>query len=167
MAQVPRPKLGRHLVSVYIYGQAVANNGVLSDDGSPWIIATPPPDPRNVTTGVSLSESPEVVEINAANTTQRNEVITSDGWDLSLSIYQVNNTNDPNPFLTMVAYYDYFRVVWTEGTVPGSIRQFVFYGRRGQPTNPTEGRGEQLATFNLGPVDVGHPTVPQLSWTLS
>lgn len=170
MAQTPKPQLGRHLVSVLVYGLDESAAGVLttsSSYGSPWLIAAAPPDIRNVTTGLSLNESPEVTEINAANTGQRNMVVVSDGWDLSLSIYKVNNTRDPNPFIAMISYFDRFLVVWTEGTVAGSIKTFSFYGLRGSPTNPLEGRGEQIASFNLQPIDVGWPTIPQLSWTLT
>jgi hypothetical protein len=51
--------------------------------------------------------------------------------------------------------FDYFRVVWIEGTVAGSIYQNIFYGVKGDLEKPFEGRGEQLTTMRFMEMDPG------------
>lgn len=165
-ATIPMPLLGRHLTSVVITGQTVSSAGVLSD-GTSIIVAAAPPNAQNVFRTGQFSSEPEAVEVNAANTSQRNEIVVSDGMSLTLEIFKVNNGNDPDPLMALHLAYDVFKVVWVEGTVIGSVQTCTFYGRRGNLTTGIQGRGEQIAEAQFGPVDPGAPTVAQFSRVLS
>lgn len=164
---VPRPMLGKFYTSGILYGLDVADNGQLTVDGSNGsvvTILTVPPDPLNVGRSVNLTDEVGVIEVNALNTTQMNEVILTDAWTLALEIYLVNNGNDPNPLYYLAENFDYIKYVGARGTVIGSQEVTVFYGHRGAITIPVQGRGEQMCDFTLGPID---PGIAQVSRTVS
>ena len=162
----PRPQLGIHLTSVTISGLQVAASGALSV-GTTVVVGTVPPSVANVVRHVNFTDSPGHQEINAMNNAQRNQVITDDGQTLDLQIYNVNNGNDPSPLVNLWLNYNYFYVVWVEGTVPGAIYTHYFYGVRGDLEKPFEGRGEQLATAHFLEMDPGAPTIPQYTRILT
>lgn len=165
--QVPKPQLGQHLTIFTVRPQAVSAAGVLSDTGSAISL-------WGVRRGLGLQTSVEKTEINSASRTQQNEVILSQGRSMNIDIWLVNNASDPNPLETLIESYDYFKVEWTTGTVTGSIEANAFYGLRGNKSLTLEGRGEHIATLELGPVDVqwaptaaGMGTLAQLTRTIS
>ncbi len=166
---VPKPQLGPDLTEVTIYGLISASNGALSAPGgdATVTVGTLSPNPLNVVRHVNLTDSPGHQEINAMNTRQRNQVIIDDGQTLDLQIYKVNNGNDPNPLITLWQSFDYFYVIWVEGTVSGAIYTNYFYGVRGDLDDPYEGRGEQLCTAHFMEFDPGAPTVPQFTRVLT
>jgi len=166
------PRRGRDLVQCTIAGLAIAANGVISV-GSAYVSLTTSPFAANPATPgfvnqsvlrtKGLTESPEDQEINALNTTQRHMVTISDGFNLTLDIFLVNDTRDPNPLLTLIASYDYFLVQWAEGASGGSQEVCALYGKRGEFSTGTDGRGEQMASLQLGPCD---PGIAQFTRTL-
>lgn len=147
MATIPVPQLGKDLTAVALIPQAVSAAGVLSDGTSVNLLAK--------MRGLRLSTTVERTEINAMNTTRQNEVILSTGRSLSLDIFLVNNGTDPNPLETAIESADYFKVTWTVGSATGSIEAYTFYGVRGSLELNLEGRGEHIASLELGPVDIG------------
>ena len=171
--KIALPRRARDLVQVTIAGLAVAADGTLSVDSDYVTLATSDLAGNPATSGPTnqgflrskgLSESPEDQEINALNTTQRHMVTISDGFHLTLDIFLVNDTRDPNPLFTLIGIYGYFLVQWVEGTAEGSIEVVSFYGKRGEFSTGTDGRGEQIASLQLGPCD---PGVPQLTRSVS
>ena len=160
--RTPKPFLGIDLVSVIIYGLNEGDDGTLTVD-SYVVVGSTPPDIRNTIRHNNLTGSPGHQEINAMNTRQRNQVIIDDGVTMDIQVFNVNNTYDSSPLTTMWLSYDYFMVVWQEGTVPGSITVNTCYGVRGDLDKPLEGRGEQLTTLHFLEMDPGSPTISQ--WT--
>jgi hypothetical protein len=151
---VPKPLLGPDIVSGTISGLLVAANGVLTIDSTVTFLAAPP-NIENTGRRVNLVDSPGHQEINAMNTRQRNQVIIDDGLNLDIQMYNVNNGTDTSPLTTLWYNYDYFYVVWTEGTETGGIYTNYFYGVRGDLDHPAEGRGEQLTTAHFLECDPG------------
>lgn len=147
MATVPNPLLGRHLTYFQITPQSVADNGTLSDGSSVNLLAQ--------LDGSALQGQPEHEEINAMNTTRRNMVVISEGDTLSINIFKVNNGNNPNPLFAIWNSYDYFKVIWHEGTATGSIQTCTYYGVRGDLDTSIQGRGKQIASLSLLPADIG------------
>lgn len=141
------PQTGKHLISVVLTGQSVSTAGVLSDSTSVATVSA-------VIDGLDESYAPEREEINALNTTRRNEVVLSDGNSYTLRVFKVNNGSDPQPMRTLIQSFDYFKLVWVEGT-GGSAKTATAYGVRGAYSDGFNGRGKQIASLELGPVDVG------------
>lgn len=152
MPTVPKPQLGQHLVSVTITGQTIGNDGALANGTNPAAVTV-----QTVLRELNLTVATERVEINGMNSIRQNEVILSSGVSLSIGIFLVNNTTDPNPLEKMAATYDYFKVVWVVGTATGSVETHTFYGVRGNLEIDAGGRGERMATLELGPCDIGAP----------
>ena len=147
MAKVPNPLLGRHLTYFRITAQSVAADGTLSDATTSDVLAQ--------LDGSSLQGQPEHEEINAMNTTRRNMVVISEGDSLSLNIFKVNNGDDPNPLFDLWNQYDYYKVIWHEGTASGSVQTCTYYGVRGDLDTSIQGRGKQIATLSMLPCDIG------------
>ena len=160
---LPIPLLGTDVYPGTVTGLNVAANGALSRSSSVVTFLAQPPNLSNTGRSVNATGSPGHQEINAMNTRQRNQVIIDDGFTLEIKMFNVNNTTDPAPMISLFEFFDYFFVEWTEGTAPGSIYQNEFYGVRGDIDHPLEGRGEQITTARFLECDPGYPTVAQYS----
>lgn len=148
MATVPLHQLGKHYVSGVLTPQSVSTAGVLADVATAAVTITA------VINQSTVRLTPEHEEINALNTTRRNQVITSDGATVSLSVLKVNNGGDPTPLRTAVYAYDYFKYTQIEGT-GGSARTTTAYFTRGEYSDGFQGRGQQVASLELVECDPG------------
>jgi hypothetical protein len=169
---VPRPQLGRHntaatpATAFVLVPLTVAADGTLSVGTLPsGLTGTAFPTVFGLSgNGVSLraqrrgnswADNVERSEINSASSRIQNEVILSEGITASLEIFAVNNGTDPNPLRTLTNNFDYFMLVWIMGTATGSIETQAIIGVRGNLDTSMQGRGETIATFELGPCDPG------------
>lgn len=144
------PQLGKHLTSVVITGQSVSAAGVFSDGSSPAAVT--------ITTrmdGIDYELAADHEEISSLNSPRQNNVITSDGATCSIDTFKVAN-GDPEPLRTLVAAYDYFKLVWVEisGT---AVYTCTYYGVRGTARGGFRGKGKQMAGLNFLPADIGGP----------
>ncbi len=146
---VPRYLLGRHLTAVTFTPQTVAANGTLSD-GTPITLTA-------VMDSLGLSLQANTEEISAVNSARQNNVGLDDGASLSLSIIRVNNGTDPAPLRTAVGTNDIFKVAYTEGTGT-SAKVVTGYYQRSSYEDGIQGKGKQIATLSLIPVDAGAST---------
>ena len=149
MASIPVYQLGKHLTSVVLTPQTVAANGGLSDGTA-----------VTVTTYIdSLSESlnDQTEEISAVNSTRQHLEKLDSGHEITLSIIKVNNGNDPNPLRTMFLANSVVKIAYTEGT-GSSAKTITTYARITNVASGTQGKGKQIASMTLGPVDAGAST---------
>jgi hypothetical protein len=133
---------------VIITPQAVATDGVLSDVSTAAVTVT------TTIESLQLQLEPNKEEISALNSTRQNMVILDDGATLDIAAISVNNGSNPRPLKTLALAYDYFKAVWVEGT-GGSQKTNTFYGGRGPYSDGFQGKGKQIANFQLGPCDIG------------
>jgi hypothetical protein len=146
---VPQYLLGRHLTAITLTPQTVAANGTLSD-GTGIVLTA-------VIDSLALSLQANTEEISALNSGRQNNVTLDDGASLQLSIIRVNNGNDPAPLRTAVLASDVFKVAYTEGS-GASARVVTGYYRRSNYDDGFQGKGKQIATLALIPVDAGSNT---------
>lgn len=141
------PRLGKHWTACTVIGQAVSGAGALSTGSSQAVTLVVKSD--------ELRLIAEKADINAVNTTRKNNVVIDDDLGYSLSVYEVNNGGDPNPLLTLVLSYSVFLITFVKGTVAGSIETTSFYASRGEFTTGTQGKGEHIGTLTFDGVDAG------------
>lgn len=153
MATIPMPLLGRHLTSVVLTGQVAGTAGLLADGTAPAAVTL-----TAFIEGVDCSLDAEHEEISAMNATRQNNVIVSDGANINIEVLRVNNGGDPAPLRTQVIAYDYFKAVWIEGS-GASQRTVTSYGVRGSAAFNLRGKGKQIASLSLLPIDVGSAQV--------
>lgn len=148
LGTILQPMLGRHLTACTIQECAVSTAGVVTLTGSPVAILA-------AHKSLVVNNSPQREEINSSNSVRMNEVILADSESMSIEIFQVNDGADPAPIITQWLAADYLQIAWTQGTVTGSIQTQKFTGVRGAIKIGAEGRGEQVCTLELGPIDLG------------
>lgn len=139
-------QLGKHVTSVTLDGCTLSG-----------VALTAVGSPVNLTTkwkSYGLNLEPEKAEIGPSNSTRHNNVVLADGWYIDFTVLRVNDGTDPSPMRTLVLTYEYLKAVIVVGT-GSSQRTITVYGSRGAYNEPTEGRGEQVATLRLDCVDVG------------
>lgn len=149
MASIPVYQLGKHLTSVVLTPQTVAANGALSD-GTAVTVTT-----FMDSLGESLNDQTE--EVSAVNSTRQHLEKLDSGHELTLSVIKVNNGNDPNPLRTMFLSNSVVKVAYTEGT-GSSATTITVYARITNVASGTQGKGKQIASITLGPVDAGAST---------
>lgn len=147
MPNIPLWQLGRHLTSVVITGQNVGTSGALTDSTSSATLTAK-------INGLDEALTPTKQEINALNTTRENNVVVSDGFSFNLNILKVNDGTDPNPLRTLITNFDYFKLVFVQGT-GGSAKTTTAYSSRNAMNASFQGRGSQIATLALDSVDTG------------
>jgi|CXWL01.1.fsa_nt_gi hypothetical protein len=140
MATIPAWLLGKHLTSVVLTGQT-NTAGNLADSTVKTL--------TTVIDNIRLSLTPGTEEISAVNTVIDNMVIISDNYGLSLSVIEVNNASDPDPLAALVVAFDYIKVVFTRGTVVGSIETWSAIFTRGALETGITGKGKQVASLEL------------------
>lgn len=151
MATIPLFQVGKNLISGVLVGQLVSTVGVLADSTSTATISA-------VYEGLAYDWTVENEEINALNTIRQNMVPLADGVNMNLSVLKVNNGTDPQPLRTLFQTYDYFKFTSVEGT-GGSAKTSVGYYSRAGYNDGWSGRGKQIASLNLAPIDIGSAQV--------
>ena len=148
MATIPKWLVGRHLTSVVITPVTVGTDGTITDvTASAFTMTT-------LTDGLTQSLRPVNEEINPVNATRENFVHIIDGHYLSFTQIKRNDGNDPDGLLNLILNYDHFKFAYTEGT-SGSAKTVTGYGLRNEHSTGIQGRGKQVATLALDPVDAG------------
>jgi hypothetical protein len=103
---------------------------------------------------LALELGANLEEISAVNATRQNNAILDDGHRLSLSILEVNNAADPSPLANLILLYDHFQAVYIKGT-GASARTVTGNFIRENYSDGIQGKGRQIATLTLAPVDLG------------
>lgn len=151
MATLPLPQKGSHLTSVVLTGQLVSTAGVLSDSTVSATLSA-------VIDGLNEEYNVNTEEISALNSTRQNNVILDEGANLTFQVFKVNNGSTPTALRNLYNSFDYFKAAWVEGT-GGSQETKTGYGLRGGLTTGFQGKGKQIASLTLLPVDVGSAQV--------
>lgn len=146
-ALVKPPRLGRHWTACTVIGQTVSGAGSLSTGSSQAVTLVVKAD--------ELRLMAEKADINAVNSTRKNNVVIDDDLSYSLSVYTINNGSDPDPLMTLIGSYDVFKITYVKGTVAGSIETTSFYCSRAEYSTGTQGKGEQIGTLTFDGVDAG------------
>lgn len=148
MATIPKFLVGRHWTAVVITPVTVGTDGTLTDVTASAVTLT--------TLADSLAQSLRGTneEISATNATRENYEHIIDGHYETFTHLLRNDASDPDPVQTLIASYDVFKFAYTYGT-GGSAKSVTGYGRRADYQMGIQGKGRQLATLVLDPVDAG------------
>lgn len=143
---------GKHLTSVVLTPVTVGTAGAVTDVTASAATLT------TVMDSLALELSANLEEISAVNATRQNNVVLDDGHRLSLSILEVNNAADPSPLAALMFTHDYFKAVYVKGT-GASARTITGYFHRENYNDGIQGKGRQIATLTLAPVDLGTASI--------
>lgn len=142
-------RLGKGLTAITITGITVGNDGTITES-------------LDVVTGtgtinnVSNSKEIQSEEINAVNTDQLHEVPLAKGRSVVVGLIETDTGTSPTPLDDLVEEYSYFKVVYSIGTVTNGKRTKTIYGSIGGYAEGTDGRGKQVHTLTLRPIDVNN-----------
>ena len=141
------PLLGRHLGSFVITGLTDGTLGSL----------TASEDTVTCTArmqGFDESWSRDVENITGLNSVRKNMVPLEEGHSYFLEVIEVNDGVDPAPLKSLLQSYDYLHLQFQKGTSPG--REAVSaYCTWSEMTSGMKGKGRQIMTLRLEPIDVG------------
>jgi hypothetical protein len=146
------PELGKHLTAVTITPQTVSAAGVFSD-------TTPVINALATIENIALDLTANLEEISALTSVRDNNVITSDAYSISLQVFKVNGSTDPDKLKNAFFTADYFKIAYTEGTVSGGIKTTTAYAVRGNYSGGFQGKGKQIATASFMCVDAGSDSI--------
>lgn len=93
-------------------------------------------------------------EVSAATSARQNFVVLDDAHRLTLSVIEVNNASDPSPLEALVQSFDHFKCAFSRGT-GASAKTLTGYYIRENYTGGLQGKGKQIASLSLAPVDAG------------
>ncbi len=153
MATIPTYRIGRHLTAITITGQTVSVT-----PGSVGLLADGVGASVNLLAVLETMRSTlraQKEEISPSTSIREHMVNIADGQSLRLDVIEVNNGTDPTPLNTLVMTYGIFKVSWVIGTITGFIKTKTAYYSRGDYEDGQAGKGKQIASLTLDPVDVG------------
>lgn len=148
MATLKNYMVGRHWTAVALTPISVGTDAIATAVTASAVTITALID------GVSQSLRGTNEEISAANATRENYEHIIDGHYQTFTHLVRNDNNDPDPLQTLIASYDVFQFSYTYGTA-GSAKTVTGYGRRADYQMGLQGKGRQVATLVLDPIDVG------------
>lgn len=96
-------------------------------------------------------------EISGSSTARQNHFNIDDGYSVSLSVFKVNDTTDPDKLKTakLTAVGGYAKFEWTQGNTTGGTDVNVGYLCLESVTTGGSGKAEQIATITGNSVDFG------------
>lgn len=149
---IPRYRVGQNLTTFVLTPQTISTSagtvGQLAD-------TTPVLTVTAVLESMRSTLRAQKEEISPSTSTREHSVNIADGQSLRLDIIEVNNGTDPTPLNTAVMVTDIFKVSWTIGTITGFIKTKTGYYSRGDYEDGQAGKGKQIASLTLDPVDAG------------
>lgn len=147
VSPILKPLLGRHLASFVITGLTEGSGGALT------------PSSSSVTCtgrmqGYEETWNREVKNITSINSIRKNMVPLEDSHGFLVEVIEVNDGVDPAPLKSLLQGFDYLLVQFQRGTSPG--RETVSaYCTWSEMTSGMKGKGGQIMTLRLEPIDVG------------
>lgn len=147
VSPIINPLLGRHLASFVITGLTEGSGGALT------------PSTSSVTCtgrmqGFEETWSRDLENITSINSVRKNMVPLEDSHGFTVEVIEVNDGVDPAPLKSLLQGFDYLLVQFQRGTSPGreSVSAYCTWS---EMTSGMRGKGRQIMTLRLEPIDVG------------
>lgn len=148
MAKVTPWLLGKHHTTLTLTGMTEAANGDLTPSASVATVVA-------VADSVESVKERELDQVVPSTAARQHNVPTVDGHSMTVSIIEVNDTNDPDPLEVLSDLFDYVKVVWVRGTKTGSILTVTAHYAWATHRTGLSGKGQQIATMALAAADTG------------
>lgn len=141
---LPTRRIGKGLTSVVITPATVDTAGAVTDVTASAFTCT------TLMEGLAQSLRSTNEEMSAVNADREHYVHIIDGHYLTFNVIEGLSSGDYDTLQTLVQTYDHFKFAYTQGG-----KTHTGYGVRNEHASGTQGKGKQVVTLTLDPVDNG------------